>query len=130
MGIGDDVQGTLQGAGAGHHVIGAVATVGAIWIAAMSRYPIAWRCVAVALLASIPFLADAKQVVLALPAILIIGRWRSPKDLVVRTAAVTAAVGVLVFLIPAGQSAVRFINEKSRRPRRQGRSGDGAVEQR
>ena len=35
----DHVQGTLHGAGAGHHTISAVAIVGAVWIAMMRQYP-------------------------------------------------------------------------------------------
>jgi hypothetical protein len=121
LGIGDGVQGTLHGAGAGHHVMAAVVTVGAIWIAVTKDYPLPWRCVAVALLAFIPFLADAKQVVLALPAILIVGRWRTPKDIVLRAGAVAGAIAALILLVPAGQSAVRYLNET--------RSGQGGKEE-
>src|SRR5689334_15281435 len=71
LGPRDAIQGTLYGAGAGAHVISAVAVVGAIWILSggigreilgPARLP-----AAVALLV-IPFVADAKQVILAMPA--------------------------------------------------------------
>ncbi len=111
LGTRDPVQGTLYGAGAGAHTMSAVVTVGAIWIALNKRYSLAWRCVLVALLAPIPFLADAKQVIFALPAVLVMVRWGSLKDVVLRVAGVAMAIAALILLFPAGRTSIRFINE-------------------
>ena len=100
LGTRDPVQGTLYGAGAGAHTMSAVVVVGAIWIGVNTRYPLLWRCVAVGFLALIPFLADAKQVIFVLPAILVVGRWSTPKDVFLRTTAAVAAVAALVLFIP------------------------------
>jgi hypothetical protein len=121
LGLGDHVQGTLYGAGAGHHTISAVVMIGAIWIALMKQPRFLLRYAAVVPLAAIPFLADAKQVVLALPAVLLVGRWRSLGDLALRIVAVAGAVTALVLLAPHGQSAVRFIDQT--------RSGEGGKQQ-
>ncbi len=121
IGLADHVQGTLYGAGAGAHTMSAVVTVGAIWIAVTRRYRFLWRYAAVAALAVIPFLADAKQVIFALPAVLIVGRWRTPKDVLVRATAVAGAVAALVLLLPAGRTSVNFLEEA--------RSGQGGKQQ-
>ena len=74
LGPSDHIQGTLYGAGAGAHVISAVMIVGAIWILA-GGFPAevlrAWRLPVVAALVFIPFVADAKQVIVATPAIVL-----------------------------------------------------------
>ena len=121
LGLADSVQGTLYGAGAGAHTMSAVAVVGAIWVASSRAFPRVWRWVLVFLLALLPFLADAKQVIFAIPAILIVGRWTTPKDILVRTTAVAGAVAALIFLAPAGMTAVSFL-EKAR-------SGQGGKEE-
>ncbi len=121
FGFRDPVQGTLYGAGAGAHTMAAVVTVGAIWIALTRRYGYIWRYTAVILLATIPFIADAKQVIFALPAVLIVGRWRTGKDVLVRVAAVAGALAALLFLLPAGRTSVNFLEEA--------RSGQGGKEQ-
>jgi hypothetical protein len=113
FGQSDPVQGTLYGAGAGAHVISAVCVVGGIWIlygggGGIIRYP--WRLLVALPLFLIPFVADAKQVILAAPAILVVTTWRQgPVMMLLKVAAVSAAVvGLLVFQ-PAGETATGFL---------------------
>lgn len=113
LGPSDHVQGTLYGAGAGAHVISAVCVVGGIWILARGgngALPLPWRALAALALFLIPFVADAKQVILAVPAILVVTTWRQgPLTILLKVAAVSAAVvGLLVFQ-PAGQTAAGFL---------------------
>ncbi len=119
---GDSVQGTLTGAGAGHHVMSGIVAVGAIWLA--TRRPIGryLSILLAALLIPIPFMADAKQVIFALPAILLILRWRDLPQAVVRTAAVIGAIAALVLFFPAGRTAVGFLDSAE-----QDRGGKGTT---
>lgn len=107
---GDSVQGTLTGAGAGHHVMAGIVAVGAIWLA--TRHPIgrAPSMLLTVALIPIPFMADAKQVIFALPAVLVVLRWRDLRHVVVRVGAIAAAVGALVLFFPAGHTAVGFLD--------------------
>lgn len=118
----DLVEGTLLGAGAGAHVISAIAVVGAIWI--ISATPLTTRAkLATALpLLAVPFLADAKQVVFAAPAMLVAGNWRGTRDVVLRFSAVGIALFVLLTLIPAGKTATQFLENA-----RAGRGGKEAA---
>lgn len=69
-GIGDLVQGTFAGSEVGAHTTAAVSALGAIWIAL--RGPLsATRVAAVLLLLTVPLLAAANQVIIALPLALI-----------------------------------------------------------
>ncbi len=77
-GIGDHVQGTFLGMGAGHHVAGAVALTGTLVCVARGlssaafRQKLAWLVAGVVLLI-VPILADAKQNIAAsLPAVLML----------------------------------------------------------
>jgi hypothetical protein len=107
----DDIQGSLYGAGAGAHVISGVCAIGAIWV--LSRpWPFLTRRLpfAVALLL-VPFVADAKQVILALPIALIAVAARQKRLVyVMRASAALASVAVLVTFVPAGGTAVMFLN--------------------
>jgi hypothetical protein len=114
LGAGDKIQGTLYSAGAGAHVISAIAVVGAIWIVAgggreglgIFRFPLA------AALLCIPFVADAKQVIVALPATVLAVTWRGgPLGPVVRIALAAGSVAVLFVFIPAGSTSERFIQQ-------------------
>jgi hypothetical protein len=115
LGSADHIQGTLHGAGAGHHVISAVVVVGAIWlltgglgrdVLGAARLPVA------AALLLIPFVADAKQVILAMPAIVLASSWRVGRlQFLVRGALVAGAVIALFTLAPAANTAERFIEE-------------------
>ncbi len=71
-----------------------------------------WRLPVVAVLFFIPFLADAKQVIVALPAILLASSWRVGRvQVLVRGTLVAAAVVALFTLAPAGNTALRYIQE-------------------
>lgn len=116
LGTKDHVQGTLYLADAGAHVISAVVVVGAIWIVSggIGRRVLGiWRFPVVVLLFVIPLVADAKQVIVALPAILLASSWRSGRlQLVVRASLVAGSLWALFALAPAG--AVGFINQQER----------------
>ncbi len=111
LGLRDPVQGTLYGAGAGAHTMSAVVVVGAFWLLLSKRYPLIWRLAIVGILAVLPFLADAKQVIFAVPAILIMSRWRRPQDMVLRIAFAVGLVAVLIAVVPAGRSSLNFLRE-------------------
>jgi hypothetical protein len=104
------VQGSLYGAGAGAHVISGVVAVGAIWLITVRPIGAHRSLLLAALLVPIPFFADAKQVIFALPAALLVTSWRDIKDVVVRGAAIAVAVGLLVFAVPAGTTALSFLD--------------------
>jgi hypothetical protein len=112
LGAADHVQGTLYLAGAGAHVISAIVVIGAIWILSGGAEDVlrAWRLPVVAALFFIPFLADAKQVIVALPAVVLATSWRGGRTaLLTRWALVGASVVALFTLVPAGDTAGRFI---------------------
>ncbi len=116
----DDVQGTLLGAGAGAHVISAITMIGAIWVFVTLPRTLAVRLAIAVPLVLITFLADAKQVVLALPAMVIAGNWRGKWDVAIRVSAVAVAVVALFTVVPAGATARKFIDRT--------RSGQGGKE--
>jgi hypothetical protein len=126
VGPADHIQGTLYGAGAGAHVISAVCVVGAIWIltGGIGRELLgAARLPTVAALLAIPFLADAKQVIVAMPAVLLAGAWGVSRfHFLLRGALVVGAVVALFTLVPAGNTAGRFLQENQ-----QGRGGKEAT---
>ena len=115
LGPSDQVQGTLYGAGAGAHVISAVCVVGGIWILSRRgegslRRP--WRLAAAFGLFVIPFIADAKQVIFAVPAILLASSWRDGfVRISLRVALVTASLVALITLQPAANTAVGFLEK-------------------
>jgi hypothetical protein len=119
LGPADRVQGTLYGAGAGAHVMSAVIVVGAIWLLSGGE---AWRRLGplrigvLALLAWIPFVADAKQVIVALPVILLVANWRegSRVQTLVRVGLAVTSVVVLFTVIPAGTAAERFLEQSQK----------------
>jgi hypothetical protein len=97
VGTGDPVTGTLAGTSDAPHIIGVLAIIGAIWLyTGIRRTP--WRNVLIASLLPIPFLSDAKQAILALPATLIV-RWRGQESRL-QTAVMVSAV-LLLFAVPA-----------------------------
>jgi hypothetical protein len=126
IGSRDHIQGTLYKAGAGAHVISAVIVVGAIWILSggIGRHVLGvWRLPVVAGLFFIPFLADAKQVIVALPAIVLASSWRVGRvQFLVRGALVAGALIALFTLAPAGKTAQRFIEDSQ-----QGKGGKQAA---
>ena len=115
VGQGDFVQGTLYGAGAGAHVISGVAAVGALWLLSGGRReemadPL--RIGIALLLLAIPFMADAKQVIIAMPAVVFIVGWRGGfAAAATRTALVLALVVGLFVLLPAGKAAEQFLEQ-------------------
>ena len=120
----DAVQGTLVGAGAGAHVISAIALIGAIWVLVTLPRTLAVRLAIAVPLILITFFADAKQVVLALPAMVIAGNWRGKRDVAFRVSAVAVAVVALLTVAPAGDTARGFIESS-----REGRGGKEAAAQ-
>lgn len=121
LGLRDSVQGTLYGAGAGAHTISAVAVVGAIWIISSKTRSLIVRIVFASCLALIPLLADAKQVIFALPALLLVSPWRSPGNVILRVSLIAVALATLVLLMPAGRTSLQFIEDA--------RSGRGGKQQ-
>lgn len=121
-GFSDQVQGTLWGAGAGADVVSAVMVVGGIWIltGGIGRRSLRqWRLPIVAALFIFPFLADAKQVIVALPAIVLASSWRVGRlQLAIRSALAIGSVVALFTLDPAGHTAAWFIQQNEH-----GRSG-------
>jgi hypothetical protein len=126
LGWSDPVQGTLYGAGAGAHVISAVCVVGGIWILAGGGGGVIaspWRLLVALALFLIPFVADAKQVILAVPAILIVTSWREgPLRILLKVALITASVVALFFVQPAGDTAFDFLERAQ-----QGQGGKAAA---
>ena len=125
LGGSDRIQGTIYGAGAGAHVISAVIVGGGIWILSggIGRRALgAWRFPVVVVLFVIPFLADAKQVIVALPAIVLASSWKVGRlQLVLRSALAIGSVVALFTLDPAGRTALGFIEGNQH-----GRSGKEA----
>jgi hypothetical protein len=116
----DFVKGTLIGAGAGHHVMAGVTALGGLCLLAWGygrslSAGLACTVLASPLLILLPVLADAKQVIFALPAaaaILVLTTSGFVKRIVVASPLV-AAVAVLVVLVPAGTTAVSFLQSAS-----------------
>ncbi len=114
LGASDHIQGTLYGAGAGAHVASGIMVVGAIWI--LSGGPGreilgAVRLPVVAALFFIPFLADAKQVIIALPAVLLASSWQvSRLQFFVRGVLVAGAV-IALFTLAAASNTSKYIEE-------------------
>jgi hypothetical protein len=113
LGQGDTIQGTLYGAGAGAHVISGVVVVGAIWFlsggVARRALGAMWLPVVLALFV-IPFIADAKQVIVALPAILLASSWSGGRlRFLLRAVLVAGLVVVLFTLVPAGRTAEQYL---------------------
>lgn len=109
LGAGDYVQGTLVGAGAGAHVISAIAVLAAIWIYLDARFSFGLRVLVATSLLAIPFLADAKQVIVALPAIVLgVGSLSWRRRFLIVGLSVALLAGLLLF-VPAGGTAGNFI---------------------
>jgi hypothetical protein len=126
LGLSDHIQGTLYGAGAAPHVISATVLIGGIWVLSggFPRDILGSARFAVAgLLFAIPFLADAKQVILALPVILFASTWRVNRfQAAARVVLVACAVVLLLSLMPAGQTATRYLQQNE-----EGQGGKQAV---
>jgi hypothetical protein len=117
----DFVQGTLLGVGAGAHVMAGVTALGGVlllsWGFGRSLLTgLISALVAGVLLIAMPLLADAKQVIFALPAAAVVLLWsvRGPIRRLLVVGPVVAAMAVLLILVPAGSTAVGFLDTASR----------------
>ena len=120
LGSPDKVQGTLWGAGAGAHVMSAAVVLGCIWLLAARRGRLnGWVLAAVAVLVAVPIVADAKQVLFALPAAAIVAGWRSGRTgLAINAAFVFSALTLLIAFDPVSKDAIYRLQET-----RQGHNG-------
>jgi len=122
----DRIQGTIYGAGAGAHVISAVTVVGGIWIvsAEIARRSLrTWRFPIAAALWLIPFAADAKQVIVVTPIIVLASTSRVGRGRLFGRAALAAALVFALFALdPAGKTALGFIEQSD-----SGKGGKEAV---
>lgn len=115
-GIGDldNVQGTLFGAGAGHLSMAAIVILGVIWLLSGRRAQLLGRALLALPMIVLVFLADAKQVLFALPAIFVAvrlrGRWGA---FLLQISTVVTVLIVLVSVYPAGRAALLFIGTVS-----------------
>jgi hypothetical protein len=120
-GFTDQVKGTLHGAGAGHHAIGAVVIIGGAWIMLSDRR-LGTRLFTVTPLFLIPFASDAKQVLFATPAALVFQHWGRGTG---RKLALFAAIGVLGVIMfrfyGASGTALDFLEQQN-----QGQGGKAA----
>lgn len=116
----DKVQGTLWGAGAGAHVMSAAVVLGCIWLLAARRGRLnAWVLAGVAALVAVPIVADAKQVLFALPAGAIVAGWRTGRlGLTINVALVLSALILLIVFDPVSKDAIYRLQET-----RQGHNG-------
>jgi hypothetical protein len=125
FGSGDPVVGTLTGADAGAHLVAGIAVLGGLSLMtwAFSRsfvQGIASAVVAAPLLIWIPIIADAKQILFALPlaaAVLFL----TAKGLQTRVALAIlpiVALLILIWFVPTGETALMFLEDAQ-----EGRSG-------
>lgn len=125
IGSADNVQGTLYGARAGAHVMSGIVVAGGIWFLLESFST--KRIVCLSPLFVLPFIADAKQVLLALPVVLLPLIFQRPRVLplgpsVAVVLLVLTSVIFLVRYVPAGKTAIGFLEQAQR-----GRSGKSLV---
>jgi hypothetical protein len=122
FGFTDDVKGTLHGAGAGHHAIGAVVIIGGAWIMLSAR-SLGTRLLTALPLIFIPFASDAKQVLFATPAALLFQHWGRGAG---RKLALFGLVGLLALFMfrfyGASGTALDFLEQQE-----QGRGGKGVT---
>jgi len=98
LGLGDSVQGTLYGSGAGAHVMAAIVIVGAFWYVARTTRLVSPIAIAVlAVMASVLVMSDAKQVMFAVPAAIIGQRLLSGRALAVGAIALALIYVVIHF---------------------------------
>jgi len=123
LGSPDKIQGTLWGAGAGAHVMSAAVVLGCLWLLASRRGRLnEWVLVAVAALVAVPIVADAKQVLFALPAAALVAGWRSGRyALVLNVGLMLSALALLIVFDPVSKDAIYRLQEA--------RSGNNGKEQ-
>jgi hypothetical protein len=117
----DQVQGTLSFARAnGAHLIAGVLGVACVWLLASRRRRLTWWVLAgaAALLGEL-IVADAKQVLLTLPAGIVVAAWRSGRlSFVVNGILIAAALALLIIVDPYSQDVVYRVQQA-----RQGHNG-------
>src|SRR5262249_21856542 len=123
LGSPDKIQGTLWGAGAGAHVMSAAVVLGCLWLLASRRGRLnEWVLIAVAALIAVPIVADAKQVLFALPAAAIVAGWRSGRfGLLLNVGLILSALALLIVFDPVSKDAIYRLQD--------GRSGNNGKEQ-
>src|SRR5205823_3360568 len=91
----------------------AVVLVGALWAFSRRTGGVAWRrAVIIAVLLVIPFVADAKQVLFAFPAVLLAARFRGQVATYLTRAVVIGGVfAALLYIYPAGRTALFFLHQ-------------------
>lgn len=101
-GISDSVRGTFIGSAVGAHMVGAVSLIGAVWLA-LQRPLTFWRIAAVVMLAAVPLLAAANQVVFALPMAVLAVAALSRRKLLI-AGAIGWALALALVLLPSWNS--------------------------
>jgi hypothetical protein len=109
----DRVQGTFISRGGGSGVLAAVALIGAIWLLARRRT--LWNAALAAVLMVFPFIADAKQVLLALPiAVLATLPQGFTLGYFFRSGLSIGLAAVLLFALPVGKVARAYLHQDQR----------------
>jgi hypothetical protein len=108
-GGGDPVQGTFVSRGGGAHTLGAVSLIGAVWLLA-GRVTLR-RIVLSASLVVLPFIADAKQILFALPiAVLMTAPQGLRAGYVFRVGLAAGLLAILLFVLPVGKVALGYVH--------------------
>ncbi len=110
-GRGDSVTGSLTGTGAGAHVMAAIVIVGTFWYLGHTRSPLS--PISIGILASmvgILLLADAKQIILALPVAIIAQRALSARTVMVGLIALISVAALVRFEALNGGYAIPYID--------------------
>lgn len=111
LGSGDSVQGTLYGSGAGAHVMAGLVVVGAFWYVGSSRATFSPVSIGIlAAMVGVVLIADAKQVVFALPAVVLAQRSLSTRSIAIGLIALAAVLAVVHFHTFNQGYAVPYIN--------------------
>jgi hypothetical protein len=109
IGSGDPIRGTTASA----HILGAVLAVTSLVLIAIRDWPWYWRVAGVALLLSVPLLGDAKQVIAALPVVLIVGGWLRRFGLTLTRALMAVAAFAVLVISPLGGLSVQQLRERA-----------------
>jgi hypothetical protein len=98
LGLGDSVQGTLYGSGAGAHVMAALVIIGAFWYVGRTSRLVSPIAIAVlAVMAGVLVMSDAKQVIFAVPAAIIGQRLLSGRSIIISAFALVLIYVVIHF---------------------------------
>lgn len=102
FGIGDSVQGTFAGSEVGAHMTASVSILGAIWLVLRGKYDLRWLAL-LGMLAIVPLLAAANQVILAAPLALVLMAAISNRRLAI-AGVVSITIAALLLLLPGWNS--------------------------